>query len=314
MPRHMINNQLGLTFQGSTLAVTQEYFAKYEAISTILDEAPELVRRVHQDLEEALASTSEETLAGRRCRYTSDTVMRILVCQSLEGESLRGIVVGVEDSHALRQFVRLHNEPMMDFTTLCKLKNAIQPETWKAINRVLAETAAKQGRISADDLRLDTTAVETNIHWPTDSSLLWDVYRVLARLIEHARDLAPLATGTKRLHLDQVKKLQVKVARRARSKGRNAKDLQTLYSKLIDRVERMLVWAEGVAQSLARSSALGADALAHELTETCLLGLQIVEQARGRVLHGEVVPTDEKVFSLFEPPTEPAASPTGQTW
>ena len=111
-------------------------------------------------------------------------MLRILIVQSLEGMSLRQTVVRIDDSPALRQFVRLGVKPMMDFTTLDKLKNAIRPATWKRINTELAHHAVGEQKISGDRLRLDTTAVETNIHWPTDSSLLWDTYRVLARLIE----------------------------------------------------------------------------------------------------------------------------------
>jgi len=135
------------------------------------------------DLEEALQCTNRKDPRRRHYLYTSENVLRILVCQVLEGESLRGIVVRIDDSECLRRFVRIHDGPMMDFTTLCNLKNTIRPETWEAINRHLARLAVRQERIKGDKLRLDTTAVETNVHYPTDSSLLWDTYRSFARSI-----------------------------------------------------------------------------------------------------------------------------------
>ncbi len=139
----------------------------------------------HRDLRRALITSNGSRPA--RVRFTTEHVLRLFVVQSLEGLSLRQTVVRVDDSPALRQFVRVGMKPMMDFTTLDKLKNAVRPGTWKKINRALAQQAVSEERIAGERLRLDTTAVETNIHWPTDSTLLWDSYRVLARLIERAR-------------------------------------------------------------------------------------------------------------------------------
>jgi IS5 family transposase len=161
-------------FPTSNLKLTREYYAKYEAISKILDKTPEIVDLAHRDLRRALIA-SNRSRPGR-VRFTTEHVLRLLLVQSLEGLSLRQTVVRVDDSPALRQFVRLGTKPMMDFTTLDKLKNAVHPATWKKINTKLAHHAVGEQKISGDRLRLDTTAVETNIHWPTDSSLLWDTY------------------------------------------------------------------------------------------------------------------------------------------
>ena len=59
-------------------------------------------------------------------------------------------------------FVRIYNRPMIDFTTLCKLKNDIKPQTCKKVNELLARAAVQKELIDGEQLRLDTTAVETN--------------------------------------------------------------------------------------------------------------------------------------------------------
>jgi len=180
--RTKYNPQGSLDFSNSHLKITNEYYAKYEAVSRILDEAPELLQEIHRDLEKALQCANRKGLRRRHYLYTSENVLRILVCQVLEGESLRGIVVRIDDSECLRRFVRIHHGPMMDFTTLCHLKNTIPPETWEAINGHLARLAVRQERIKGDKLRLDTTAVETNIHYPTESSLIYDGLRKVLEL------------------------------------------------------------------------------------------------------------------------------------
>ncbi len=298
-------------FPTSNLKLTREYYAKYEAISKTLDATPEIVDLAHRDLRSALITSNGSRPV--RVRFTTEHVLRLLIVQSLEGLSLRQTVVRVDDSPALRQFVRLGMKPMMDFTTLDKLKNALRPTTWQKIHRALARHAVREKRITGDRLRLDTTAVETNIHWPTDSILLWDSYRVLARLIERARLVDLDAVGPGRLHPRRAKREALAITRAAAKKGRRARSLKRPYQQLLRRVEVILDWAAGVAHGLAdgiESQRYGAwahaqaEALVEELVHFHALGERVVDQARRRVLYGESVPNDEKLFSLFEPHTE----------
>jgi IS5 family transposase len=303
-------NQRGLDFSKSNLKITNEYYARYEAVSTVLDQAPKLLDLIHSDLERSLEQVNREH-RGRRPEYTTDNVLRILICQVLEGASLREIVVRIDDSNFLRRFARIDNGPMMDYTTLCKLKNEIGEDTWKAVNRCLAVYAVQSELIDGDKLRLDTTAVETNVHWPSDSSLLWDVYRTLDRLIRQAREIDPEAVGSRRLQARRAKRLQQKISRRAANKGRSAQQLRPLYTQLIRMVEDLFGWARSVRQEMARSRRLTsvvdvakAAAIVQQIDHYLVLGQRVVDQARRRVLEGERVPNAEKLFSIFESHTE----------
>ncbi len=303
--------QRGLDYSSSNLKITNAYYARYEAVSTVLDQVPQLLDLVHRDLKSTLQGVNRERRGGRRHAYTTDHVLRTLICQVLEDASLRGIVVRIDDSTFLRRFARFDNGPMMDYTTLCILKNAIRPETWKAVNRVLAKHAVRSELIDGSRLRLDTTAVETNIHWPTDSSLLWDVYRTLGRLIRLAREIDPEAVGSRRLQDRLAKRLQQKISRKAASKGRSARQLKPLYIQLIRMVEDVFGWSRSVRNELATSprlvsvmDAAMATAIVQQIDHYIELGQQVVGQARRRVLEGERVPNEDKLFSIFEPHTE----------
>src|SRR5438093_9364141 len=114
-----------LAFQPSSLALTREYFGRYEGISEILDQTPKLLELVHRDLELALELENREARRRGGFIYTSEMVLRLCLCQVIEGASLREIVVRVDDSHYLRRFTRIHGGPMMNHATLCKLRNAI---------------------------------------------------------------------------------------------------------------------------------------------------------------------------------------------
>ena len=94
---------------------------------------------------------------------------------------------------------------------------AIRPETWKSLNEVLGIDAAKAKQIDPDVIRVDTTVIEANIHYPTDSSLAWDVWRTAERLLEQAREIAPELVPH-RFHGKKVKKLFIFTTRYAASK------------------------------------------------------------------------------------------------
>jgi len=310
--RPKLDPQPELDFPISNLALTQEFYAKYEAISKILDETPAILALAHGEVAHVLESKAE-TSKPRRHRFSSDNVLRILLVHHLEGFSLRQTVVRIDDSPILRRFTRIHQKPMMDFTTLDKLKNAIGSETWKKMNRLLAQHAVREERITGDALRLDTTAVETNIHWPTDSSLLWDSYRVLAGLIEQARKLDAGLVGSGRLHRRRAKRAALSIVRKAAKRGDQAEALKPLYRGLLRQVEGICEWALRVGKGLEKQASSqrygecrrsSAEVLADELLHFHELALHVIDQARRRVLFGESVPNEEKLFSLFEPHTE----------
>jgi IS5 family transposase len=311
--RLKFNAQTEFNFQPSNLKLTNEYYAKYESISNLLDENPDIVAELHRDLEQPLKYAAVKGRDGHPHRFTTDQVLRILLSQVIEGGSLRESVIRIDDSNFLRQFTRIYNGPMMDFTTLDKLKNSIRPETWKKVNRLLGQYAVRKDLISGEKLRLDTTAVETNIHYPTDSSLLWDTYRVLARLIGRSRELDPDVAGTRRLQCRRAKRLQQKIARRAGKRPHCTSDLKPLYKELLGLVEGICELASKVRRKLQgrrKRSRYGvfddavAQALVEELGHYVELGARVIDQARRRVLLGQVVSNDQKLFSIFEPHTE----------
>lgn len=313
--REKIVIQPEFNYNPSHLKVTNDFYAKYEGISNILDKNPDIVDIVHRDIGGIVKSLNNSSKKnGRPFGCTTETVVRILCAQIIEGLSLRQIVVRIDDSNYLRHFVRIYSKPMIDFTTLDKLKNAIRPKTWEAVNAMLSKYAVNEHMIFGKSLRLDTTAVETNIHWPTDSSLLWDVYRVLARLIENVRKFDTGVVEKKRLQLKKVKKLASKIARCSSHKKHTAKKrIKKLYKKLIKSVESIVAWCSSIKIAIQEAldnnrydviTCAMAKALVEEIKYYTNLGSRVVEQTVRRVLKGEKVPSDEKLFSIFEPHTE----------
>jgi len=307
--RPKYNHQLEFDFGPSNLKVTNEYYGILERISQALDENPRIVDLAHRDITKKDGKAKQ----GRDHTYSSDTVLRMIICHVFLRLPLRDTVVRVDDSRYLRKFVRIYGGKMMDYSTLDELMNRIRPGTWRKVNQLLSEFAVEQGRIDGDALRLDTTASETNIHWPSDNTLLWDTYRVLARLVRAAREIDPEIAGTRRLLEKKVKRLMVWISRKTRKKMALSPAIQRRYKALIELVEGILSWSGQIAVELKKgiesheyefiAESVASD-LVRQFEHFQDLGRRVVDQATRRIFCGEKVPATEKILSIFEPHTE----------
>ena len=297
--RKKVVNQGYLDFSGKTVVkVVREYRAKYEAIGRILDANPGILDIAHRDFVSAL-STSECGRGG----YTSEQMLRSIVVMFIKQTDYRDTVIAVEESEFLRSFVRLGGKEMMDHTFLCKALTALSEETWKAINEALSRYAKKKEEITSEKLRLDTTAYEANIHYPTDSSLLWDSYRTSARLLRGAGEEMKQVGLTHRFHTKKVRKLALFISRNSDKKDKKMQGkIKGTYRKLIERVR----WIVSVAEEAVRLLSLSGEAKETVAAIERYLPTEkkIINQAERRVLNGEQVPSAEKVYSLFEAHTE----------
>ena len=285
--------QMYLSFGGvSTLKVVKEYRGKYTAIDEILRKNPSILAAAHRDL----AGSLSESRGGRRTKYTSEEILRALLVMFIEGDSYRDVVVRIENSEFLRGFVGLGTRSMMDFTFLSRAFGCLSLRTWKDINERLRSYAVANEKVSGDKLRADTTVYEANIHYPTDSSLLWDSYRVLVRLLRRVRREYPGLNLTYRFHDRKVKKRYLFISRTAgsRSKGKQRK-VRSTYRDLIKAVERVVELSDEVVALLPK-----ADPYTLELDHFRPLAGRVIYQARCRVLEGKQLSANEKLYSIFE--------------
>jgi IS5 family transposase len=280
----------------SRLKVVKEYRKKYEAISEVLADNPEVISLAHRDWSRALSVSS----GGRRSGYTSEEILRALVVMFAEGDSYREVVVRIENSQFLQHFVGLGPKPMMDYTFLSKAFGSLSEETWQAMNGALSRYATEENKITGEKLRLDTTVYETNIHYPTDSSLLWDSFRTLARILKRVQKEFPELEFRHRYHVKKVKKLSYFIARNGGSKNKSRRrKVKRVYRTLIARVRWIVGIAEEMLEVLKRDHPHG-----KELGHYIALVKRIIDQAEKRIFEGIILPPSQKVYSLFEEHTE----------
>jgi IS5 family transposase len=265
-----------------------------------------LFARVRADLARRYPLTR---VHGRRSTPVA-VILRMLVVMRLYGWSYDQAEFFVNDSLVLRQFCRVYLEKVPDDTTLIRWANTIGPETVQQLNDRVVQLAQSLKVTRGRKLRVDTTAVETNIHSPTDSVLLGDSVRVLSRLLKRARTVlgkAAKALGpeTFRSRVRTVRRLAQQLHRIARRKGAEARNaLKTAYGRLIDTAQRTGEQARRVREALAQRTKPLAQRLAQRIGTFLPLLIQGIEQAPRRVLQGKAVPASEKLLSLFEPHTQ----------
>jgi transposase, IS5 family len=252
---------------------------------------------------------------SRRRPHTTETgrpstpvevILRLLVVQHLYAWSYAQTEHFVGDSLVLRQFCRLGFEPVPHHTTLMRWSNLLQPETMHRLLDRVTELARSLKVTRGRKLRIDSTVVATAIHYPTDSTLLFDGVRVLSRLAQQA---ATALSGTARrlgvrrtrLAKHLVRRIEATAAIAATAGVRAERP--TLYRRLLAVAQASVKHAYRVQQVLTGWSDPAAQRLESAIKRTAPLVQQVIGQTERRVLQGETVPASEKLVSLVEPHT-----------
>ena len=269
-----------------------------EKISEILDQNNSIYNLVAQDLGIADKATGAHGMSA-------DQVIRAAIIKQSEGFSYEELAFHLADSKSYRNFCLLEFGKTYAKSTLnCNIK-AITAETWEAVNRVFIQYADAEDIENGRKVRIDCTVVETNIHTPMDSELLWDGIRVLTRILKRAKDEF---SGLQFPFTDHTRRS--KKRRLAILNAKNADERKKKYKDLILMAENTVDYAESAVQALARYTAPSFEqkllilSVKEELEHYLPLVRQIICQTTRRVIHDESVPAAEKVVSLFEPHTD----------
>jgi IS5 family transposase len=294
--RRVLDQQIYLDFNtDASLKVVRDYRAKYERIDKCLLANPKILFLVHEDLEKLSISQG-----GREATYTTEILFRALMVHQFEETSLRKTIIRIAESPTLQAFIRLGHRSVPDYTFLNKAFKALRPETWMKVNEELRRYAVKECEVDVSKIRADTTVIESNIRYPTDSSLLWDSYRVLTRLLRAVRAEVP-ELCPHRFHDRKVKKDLVYVNRYFRSGSKARKRLaKSRFRRLHQAVCRLLNIAEPLSKIVPNSDNVILRGLGTELEHYLGIIRIVCDTAERAGLKGETVPASERVFSIFE--------------
>lgn len=269
-----------------------------EAMSRMLDQLPEIAAWVHEDLIRGLRMPDR----GRK-GMSAEQVLRVLLLKQMKGFSYDELSFELAASLSYQRFCRFStNECTPKRSSLQRDLKRLRPETLERINRRLVGYATEQNIEHGRKVRVDCTVQETNIHKPSDSSLLFDGVRKLTDLLDAARELAPVVFTD---HRRRAKRRAIGVLNAANDEQRLPlyRDLLKVAENAVNYAREALPVLETAAPrsigDVARLQGLRSDLL-HYGT----LLFRVIEQTRRRVVHGESVPATDKIVSIFEEHTD----------
>jgi IS5 family transposase len=274
-----------------------------QSISDFLDRHEEKIETVRRDLERGL----KKPATGRR-GLTPQQVLRSLILMRIKNWNYRELRERIADGYTLRQFTDFYCQPVPKHDAFNRAVNRLTPQTLRAVNELVVQAAVDLGLEDGQKLRVDSTVVQTDIHHPTDNTLLWDVVRVITRLIGCIAEAVPQRIPGFR-NRRRAARRRMQEIQRMTPKERHERQTEK-YRRLIGITEEVVNSVrkglqqirKGRGKDLAADVAIGE--LRKEIDHYCELGDRVIDQARRRVLQGEQVPNAEKIYSIFETHTD----------
>ena len=261
---------------------------------------------------EALAKRHPKSLSRGRLGTPAEVVLRLLILKHVRNWSYAVLEREVRANLVYRDFTRVGAAKMPDAKTMGRWGVAVGPEVIKQIHERMVKIAQENGVTDGRRMRVDTTVVETNIHYPTDSSLLGDGVRVLIRTMKNITQIVGKAGASLCDRSRSVKLRVLDIARAARAKGKPQQErLKRAYGQLLNSTSRVVGQAKRFSQEIAAGvkrsrdvvQQLALEGLRQEIDAMVPLVKQVMKQARARIFRGETR-FEGKLLSLFEPSTE----------
>ena len=292
--RRKLSEQLGLV----TTTTDHVRARELAMMSGVLDALPRAVALVHRDL----VSLGGRIDTGREA-MTAEQVLRALIAKQRFGCSYEGLAFLLADSSSVRAFCRvpLSASPPTKSTLQRNIKR-VKATTWEQINGLVVADALTKKIETGRTIRSDCTVVETNIHEPSDSSLLWDCVRVLVRLMTKAKETFGTSFNNRRR---RAKRRAIGILNAKSKEQRTAlyRDLLKVTAETMAQANHVITQLRDVVCSDVRELVL-AQSIEQEISAFLEHGKRVVDQTERRVLRGESVPATQKIVSIFEPHTD----------
>ena len=268
-------------------------------MSVILDKHPEIYTKVRDDL-----------IAGHidpdkgRNGMAADQVIRALIIKQMNGFSYELLAFHILDSDCYRSFCRIGYDQRVESRTLQRNIKKLRPETLEAINRVLIKEAKVRDVEKGRTVRTDCTVEETNIHEPSDSTLLFDTVRVLARLMRLGKEDGFDIDTIDHTRVAKKRMLAIQHAKSKADREKLYRELVKITEETIGDAARAIPVLDDPPASIDLDALVRSFGLVSELERVVPLGRQVVLQTKRRVFWNEKVPATEKIVSIFEPHTD----------
>jgi len=265
---------------------------EFGLMDTILEQHPDLLDIVKGDITKGV----KQSKFGRGDVPSVEQIMRAAIYQELKGLDYRDLEYHQTDSRICALFIKIDELRPYSFQMYQKYISRISEESLQKLLIELNKIAISEGLEDLKRIRQDSTVVETNIHHPTNNSLVWDCIKTSHRLLEKLSEELP---ETKYYNY-------IKSAKRTYFKINNtkSKDKQKQLFK-----KQLIVFTKTInnlsnAVKKKSNCNIKAYALISEIESFIPMCRKVYSQTERFQIHGEKVPNSEKIFSVYESHTD----------
>src|ERR1700726_4394579 len=253
---------------------------------------------------EALGKRHPKSRSRGRMGTPAEVVLRLLILKHIRNWSYGVLEREVRANLVYRDSTRVGGAKMPDAKTMGRWGLAVEPAAIKQIHERMVKIARDNGVTEGRRMRVDTTVVETNIHYPTDSSLLGDGVRGLIRTMKKITKIAGEAGAKLRDRSRSVKLRALEIARAARAKGKQSRGkLNRAYANLLNSTSRVVGQAqrfskevaEGVKRSTDVVKQLALEGLRQEIDAMVPRVKQVIKQTKARIFRHDTR-SEGKIF------------------
>ena len=256
-------------------------------------------------VQQELSKRFKKSKTRGRPGTTAEVVLRMLLLKHIRGWSYEDVTREVRANLVYRDFTGIGGGRVPDDKTMGRLARQLGPDAITKLHQRTVAIAKEKQVVQGRKMRVDTTVVETNIHYPTDSTLLGDGVRVLTRVMKRVAKAGSEAAVALRDRSKSVKRHMLAVAYAARNKNEKGQaKMKVAYGKLLEATSRVVGQAKKVSAALAEKGAPAILQKAKQQLDDMIPRVQqVMRQARARVFNGETR-SENKILSVFEPDTE----------
>lgn len=258
-------------------------------------------------IQQELSKRCPKSKTRGRPGTTAEVLLRMLLLKHLRGWSYVDVTREVRANLVYRQFTGIGGGKVPDDKTMGGLGRQLGPEVIEKLHQRVVAIALEKQVVTGRKMRVDTTVVETNIHYPTDSTLLNDGVRVLTRVMKKITAVAGKAGTKLRDRSRSVKRYVLNIARASRDKSEKGQaKMKAAYVKLLETTSRVVGQAKKFSSEITAKVKQGPQTVLRkaqqQLEEMIPRVKQVMEQTRERVIGGNT--RAKKIFSVFEVETE----------
>jgi IS5 family transposase len=262
-------------------------------MDTILEQNPGLIKKMESDITLGKPVSN----FGRQDTPSVEQIVRAAIYKEMKNLDYRGLEYAQEDSRICEHFVKIDPLRPYSFQVWQKYISRISEEKLEEFMVELNRIAITEGLEDVKKFRQDTTVVETNIHYPTNNSLVWDCIKESERLLKHLKE--EIERGDYKENIKKAKKtyFKINVEKDEEKRVKLFKKQLKLFTESINQVSNIVKKNSGHVTGKAKKYVDELELLLPVMEKVYLM------TERKEIL-GEKVAVEEKIFSIYEQHTD----------